>query len=234
MQPRRKSSNMEIWFLGSATFLWVSNNHGVFQFESQKKLVRYSGFIWTDGLLVKLIISSLRDHKNIKELASSMGNFQLTADENPLSEASCAVWAMSQLLPIEFYLFLSFQNYSWERFYRGRLQTVQASCIFQHGSVHGCHTAGNADAQYSLQRSGPWNQEGLNRRRARSWVCLVDLHSSFQQGDAKLVMDVIARMEDTDPFSEDLLFSMKRLWSDGGVQTCFSRSNEYQLNDSAK
>lgn len=37
-----------------------------------------------------------------------------------------------------------------------------------------------------------------------------------------------------DPFSPDLLAAMKRLWKDPGVQDCFSRSNEYQLNDSAK
>lgn len=47
-------------------------------------------------------------------------------------------------------------------------------------------------------------------------------------------MDVVARMEDTEPFSDELLGAMKRLWEDSGVQTCFSRSNEYQLNDSAK
>ena len=52
--------------------------------------------------------------------------------------------------------------------------------------------------------------------------------------DAKLVMDVVARMEDTEPFSEELLAAMKRLWADSGVQECFARSNEYQLNDSAK
>ncbi|KAG1689655.1 Guanine nucleotide-binding protein G(o) subunit alpha [Nymphon striatum] len=52
--------------------------------------------------------------------------------------------------------------------------------------------------------------------------------------DAKMVMDVIARMEDTEPFSEELLAAMKRLWADSGVQECFGRSNEYQLNDSAK
>ena len=57
--------------------------------------------------------------------------------------------------------------------------------------------------------------------------------SSFQ-GDAKMVMDVVSRMEDTEPFSEELLAGMKRLWVDKGVQECFSRSNEYQLNDSAK
>ena len=47
-------------------------------------------------------------------------------------------------------------------------------------------------------------------------------------------MDVVSRMEDTEPFSEELHAAMKRLWSDSGVEECFSRSNEYQLNDSAK
>lgn len=54
------------------------------------------------------------------------------------------------------------------------------------------------------------------------------------QSDAKMVFDVIQRMEDTEPFSEELLAAMKRLWADTGVQECFGRSNEYQLNDSAK
>ena len=54
------------------------------------------------------------------------------------------------------------------------------------------------------------------------------------QSDTKLVMDVVARMEDTEPFSDELLAAMKRLWVDTGVQECFGRSNEYQLNDSAK
>jgi hypothetical protein len=54
------------------------------------------------------------------------------------------------------------------------------------------------------------------------------------QSDAKMVFDVIQRMEDTEPFSDELLAAMKRLWADAGVQECFGRSNEYQLNDSAK
>ncbi len=58
--------------------------------------------------------------------------------------------------------------------------------------------------------------------------------SYVMQPDAKMVMDVISRMEDTEPFSEELLAAMKRLWIDSGVQECFGRSNEYQLNDSAK
>jgi len=55
-----------------------------------------------------------------------------------------------------------------------------------------------------------------------------------READAKMVMDVVSRMEDTEPFSEELLAGMKRLWVDTGVQDCFSRSNEYQLNDSAR
>ena len=49
-----------------------------------------------------------------------------------------------------------------------------------------------------------------------------------------MVFEVVSRMEDTEPFSEELTLAMKRLWADSGVQECFGRSNEYQLNDSAK
>uniref|UniRef100_Q9TSC7 GTP-binding protein alpha O2 subunit, GO alpha O2 subunit (Fragments) n=1 Tax=Bos taurus TaxID=9913 RepID=Q9TSC7_BOVIN len=38
------------------------------------------------------------------------------------------------------------------------------------------------------------------------------------------------KMEDTEPFSAELLSAMM-LWGDSGIQECF---NEYQLNDSAK
>ncbi|BFZ12731.1 hypothetical protein BsWGS_15770 [Bradybaena similaris] len=55
-----------------------------------------------------------------------------------------------------------------------------------------------------------------------------------READAKLVLDVIARMEDTEPFSDELLAAMKRLWHDSGIQECLGRSNEFQLNDSAK
>ena len=62
----------------------------------------------------------------------------------------------------------------------------------------------------------------------------ITFSNNEREGDAKMVMDVVSRMEDTEPFSEELLAGMKRLWVDSGVQECFSRSNEYQLNDSAK
>lgn len=54
------------------------------------------------------------------------------------------------------------------------------------------------------------------------------------QADAKMVCDVVSRMEDTEPFSPELLSAMMRLWGDSGIQECFNRSREYQLNDSAK
>ena len=62
----------------------------------------------------------------------------------------------------------------------------------------------------------------------------INFSNNEREGDAKMVMDVVSRMEDTEPFSEELLAGMKRLWVDSGGQECFSRSNEYQLNDSAK
>lgn len=39
-------------------------------------------------------------------------------------------------------------------------------------------------------------------------------------------------MEDV-KFTQELVSIMRRLWSDSGVQACFARSREYQLNDSA-
>lgn len=57
--------------------------------------------------------------------------------------------------------------------------------------------------------------------------------SNEREADAKLVLDVVARMEDTEPFSPELQQAMRLLWADAGIQECFGRSNEYQLNDSA-
>ncbi|XP_037929348.1 G protein alpha o subunit-like [Teleopsis dalmanni] len=62
----------------------------------------------------------------------------------------------------------------------------------------------------------------------------IQYSNNERESDAKMVFDVCQRMHDTEPFSEELLAAMKRLWQDSGVQECFSRSNEYQLNDSAK
>lgn len=62
----------------------------------------------------------------------------------------------------------------------------------------------------------------------------LNLWNVFAQADAKLVCDVVSRMEDTEPYSAELLTAMKRVWTDAGTQECFSRAREYQLNDSAQ
>lgn len=60
-----------------------------------------------------------------------------------------------------------------------------------------------------------------------------NITDSFQ-ADSKMIFDVVSRMEDTEPYSTELLGAMMRLWADAGTQACFSRSREYQLNDSAQ
>ena len=62
----------------------------------------------------------------------------------------------------------------------------------------------------------------------------IQFASTEREADAHRVLEVIQRMKDTEPFNSDLLSSMERLWADAGVQLCFLRSNEYQLNDSAQ
>lgn len=62
----------------------------------------------------------------------------------------------------------------------------------------------------------------------------IQFGNNEREADSKMVFDVVSRMEDTEPFSDELLNAMKRLWADPGVLECFGRSNEYQLNDSAK
>ena len=42
-----------------------------------------------------------------------------------------------------------------------------------------------------------------------------------------------SQMEDIDLATDEIGASLRALWSDGGVQECFKRSREYQLNDSA-
>lgn len=70
--------------------------------------------------------------------------------------------------------------------------------------------------------------------RSEAVPLVLSSRNEFVQADAKLVCDVVSRMEDTEPYSAELLTAMKRLWADAGTQECFSRAREYQLNDSAK
>ena len=54
----------------------------------------------------------------------------------------------------------------------------------------------------------------------------------LHQDDARELFALAGSMEDV-KFTPELVAIMKRLWADNGVQNCFSRSREYQLNDSA-
>ena len=51
------------------------------------------------------------------------------------------------------------------------------------------------------------------------------------QDDAK---QLIALGGDDGEMTAEIAAIMKRLWKDSGVQECFGRANEYQLNDSAE
>jgi len=52
------------------------------------------------------------------------------------------------------------------------------------------------------------------------------------QDDARQLF-ALASADDGE-ISADLADMMKRLWKDSGVQECFKRAREYQLNDSAE
>lgn len=54
------------------------------------------------------------------------------------------------------------------------------------------------------------------------------------QKDAQVVYATVHAQRDTEQFSEDLSLAMQRLWKDEGVQQCYHRSNEYQIDDSAR
>ncbi len=49
----------------------------------------------------------------------------------------------------------------------------------------------------------------------------------------KLIQDQPQLLEVPD-FPPEVSSAIKNLWADSGVQACFSRANEFQLNDSAK
>lgn len=54
----------------------------------------------------------------------------------------------------------------------------------------------------------------------------------YYQDDARQLFALASSAEEG-VMSAELTTVIQRLWSDGGVQTCFDRSREYQLNDSA-
>lgn len=57
--------------------------------------------------------------------------------------------------------------------------------------------------------------------------------SSSLQDDARQLFALSATAEEQGLLPDDLSNVIRRLWADSGVQKCFTRSREYQLNDSA-
>lgn len=55
----------------------------------------------------------------------------------------------------------------------------------------------------------------------------------FLQDDARQLFALSCTAEEQGIMPEDLANVIRRLWADNGVQACFNRSREYQLNDSA-
>lgn len=53
------------------------------------------------------------------------------------------------------------------------------------------------------------------------------------QDDARQLFALSCTAEEQGVLPEDLSGVIRRLWADHGVQACFGRSREYQLNDSA-
>lgn len=60
----------------------------------------------------------------------------------------------------------------------------------------------------------------------------LDFADPMRKDDARQFF-TLASAADEGELTPELAYIMKRLWHDGGVQHCFSRSREYQLNDSA-
>ncbi|XP_021265278.1 guanine nucleotide-binding protein G(i) subunit alpha-2 [Numida meleagris] len=61
----------------------------------------------------------------------------------------------------------------------------------------------------------------------------IDFGDSSRADDARQLFVLSCTAEEQGVMPEDLANVIRRLWADHGVQACFNRSREYQLNDSA-
>lgn len=60
----------------------------------------------------------------------------------------------------------------------------------------------------------------------------IDFGWAERAEDGRRVFEMVGTLEENQ-FPKELVQCMNRLWRDAGIQTCFQRSREYQLNDSA-
>lgn len=61
----------------------------------------------------------------------------------------------------------------------------------------------------------------------------IDYSNPTRVDDAQQLFALAAAAEEQGILPDDLANVIRRLWSDSGIQSCFARSREYQLNDSA-
>ncbi|XP_068598432.1 guanine nucleotide-binding protein G(i) subunit alpha-2b [Brachionichthys hirsutus] len=61
----------------------------------------------------------------------------------------------------------------------------------------------------------------------------IDYSSPSRMDDAQQLFALSAAAEEQGILPDDLANVIRRLWGDSGIQSCFARSREYQLNDSA-
>eukprot|EP00052_Salpingoeca_macrocollata_P033999 m.10188 g.10188 ORF g.10188 m.10188 type:complete len:358 (+) comp5818_c0_seq1:69-1142(+) len=62
----------------------------------------------------------------------------------------------------------------------------------------------------------------------------IDLGDQSNRKHVKAILSYCGLTPSNDGLSSDTAAAIKALWQDSGVQECFRRSNEYQLNDSAE
>ncbi|XP_029990361.1 guanine nucleotide-binding protein G(i) subunit alpha-2-like [Sphaeramia orbicularis] len=61
----------------------------------------------------------------------------------------------------------------------------------------------------------------------------IDYEEAARADDARQLFSLSGSAEEQGIMPEDLANVIQRLWTDGGVQSCFTRAREYQVNDSA-
>ncbi|XP_016377446.1 guanine nucleotide-binding protein G(i) subunit alpha-2-like [Sinocyclocheilus rhinocerous] len=61
----------------------------------------------------------------------------------------------------------------------------------------------------------------------------IEYEDGGRADDARLLFSLSGAAEEQGILPDDLANVITRLWADGGVQSCFTRAREYQLNDSA-
>lgn len=93
--------------------------------------------------------------------------------------------------------------------------------------IDACHLV----MKHSIRKSGSLASQLLQQSLNLVLISFFTPPPSLQD-DARQLF-VLAGSAEEGVMTAELAGVIKRLWRDAGVQACFSRSREYQLNDSA-